>query len=420
MLRNLGEKYSPLYFLAALGLGGMATFFFMIFMFITPHPDTPIPTLESIMAAWAGGSLAMQVAIVVGYVGLITFVLLHLRLMVWNLREFAAFQRTEAFPKLRDSNGGVALMAVPLSLAMTVNTMFVSGATLVPGLWNVIEYLMPAALAVFALIGIYALRVYGRFARHIFSGKFNYEANTGLNQLLGAFAFAMVGVGMAAGSAMSSNIATATAGWAGSIFFATASMLVFAAMLPLGVKSMLRYGLSPVNSATLWLPVPIITLLGITFVRNSHGAGFFEMNSAREAADLSMTVGVVLTVAVAAQVIFLLFGNLMMKSNGYYADYVLTKKHQSPVAFTLVCPGVALGVLGFFALHSGLVGNGIVTKFSMVYFALLAVLWLVQIATIALVVVLLKNQIFRGNTAAVPVAPEKSEAVASDLVGAAR
>lgn len=66
----------------------------------------------------------------------------------------------------------------------------------------------------------------GRFVRHVFSGGFSFEANTGLNQLLGAFAFAMVGVGMAAGSAMSNVVATATVGWAGSIFFATVSILV--------------------------------------------------------------------------------------------------------------------------------------------------------------------------------------------------
>lgn len=191
-------------------------------------------------------------------------------------------------------------------------------------------------------------------------------------------------------------------------------------MLPLGLKSMLRHGLSPVNSATLWLPVPIITLWGITFVRNSHGAGFFEMNAAGEAADLSMIVGVILTVALAAQVAFLLFGHTTMKANGYYTDYVLARKHQSPVAFTLVCPGVAFGVLGFFALHAGLVNNGVVTKFSLACFAILAFLWLVQIATIALVVGLLKNQVFRGNTAAVPVAQEKVKAPAADLVGAQR
>lgn len=414
MLRNLGEKYSPLYFLAALGLGGMSTFFFMLFMFVTPHPGTPIPTFESIQAAWADGPTPMRAAIIIGYAGLITFVLLHIRMVVWNLKEFALFRRTAAFETTRNSNAGVTLMAVPLTLAMSLNVAFVSGATLVPRMWDIIEFALPAALAIFITIGIYALRVYGRFARHIFSGNFKFEANTGLNQLLAVFAFAMVGVGMAAGAAMSQNLATASVGWAGSIFFATVSILIFAAMLPLGIKSMLRHGLAPVNTATLWLPVPIVTLWGITFVRNSHGAAFFEANATGEAGNHNMTVAMVLTIGLAIQVAFLLFGHMFMKSNGFYNDYVLTKKHQSPVAFTMVCPGVALGVLGYFAVHAGLVANGVVDKYSTVYFALLAVIWLIQAATIGLIVVLMKNQIFRGTGA------EMTEAASADAAPAAK
>ena len=39
-------SYSPLYFLAALGNGGLAVSFFIYLMFMLPHPHTPIPTWE--------------------------------------------------------------------------------------------------------------------------------------------------------------------------------------------------------------------------------------------------------------------------------------------------------------------------------------------------------------------------------------
>lgn len=418
MLRNLGEKYSPLYFLSALGLGGMATFFFMIFMFLTPHPDTAIPTFESIMATWARSGSLMKLVIVIGYVGLATFVVLHLRMMLWNLSEFKQYRATEAYQQLRKSNAGVTLMAVPLTVAMTVNALFVVGATMVPGMWNFIEYLLPPAVAVFAGIGVYALKIYSDFVRHMFNGNFSYEANTGLNQLLAAFAFAMVGVGMAAGAAMSSTMATAALAFAGSVFFATASALVIVVMAPFGLYSMLRYGLAQVNSASLWLPIPIITILGITFMRNSHGTGFFEMSRTGEATDLTTMTAVIFTVAVAMQAIFLLFGHVMMSSNGYYRDYVLTKKHQSPAAFTLVCPGVAVGVLGTFGLHSGLVASGVIAKFSAAYWVLMGSIWAVQLATIVLIVILLKNQIYRGKADA-PVAVTKDAQGERELVGAA-
>ena len=418
MLRDLGEKYSPLYFLAALGAGGTATLFFMSFMFITPHPKTPIPTFDSIAAAWQTGGTAMQIAIAVAYTGLVAFVLLHLVLLAWNLREFAGFRKTAAYAALRDSNAGVTLMAVPLTLAMTVNGMFVAGATLVPGLWGVIEVLLPLALAVFGSIGIAALVIYGRFVARIFTGSFSLEANTGLNQLLGSFSFAMIGVGLAAGAAMSSNVATVTAGLISSIFFMVASMLVFAVMLPLGVKSMLRNGLAPVNSATLWLPVPIFTLWGITMVRDNHGLQTLHAHATgtEVAHGGSQPIMVLLMVAIAAQVLFLLFGHTLMRRNGYYVDYLLTAKHQSPVAFTLVCPGVALGVLGFFGLHAGLVQNGVVEKFGPVYFVILAVLFAIQLVTIAGALLLLKNQIFRSAAVPAPAtaaAPSAAPAIES-------
>ena len=398
MLRALGEKYSPLYFLAALGAGGMATLFFMGFMFITPHPATPIPTFESIAAAWASGKPGLQPMIVVAYTGLVAFVLLHVFLLVWNLREFAGFTKTAAYAKLRDSNAGVTLMAIPLTLAMTLNAMFVAGATLVPGLWSAIELLLPMALTVFVAIGVLALSIYGRFIARIFTGGFSLEANTGLNQLLGAFAFAMVGVGSAASAAMSTNVPTVTLGLIASIFFMVVSMLVVAVMLPLGMKSMLRHGLAPVNSATLWLPVPIITLWGITIVRDNHGLQTLHAHAtgAEVVHGGSQPMMVMLAIAIAAQVAFLLFGHALMRRNGFYTDYLLTAKHQSPVAFTLVCPGVALAVLGFFGLHVGLVQNGIIEKFGLVYFAILAVLVAIIVVTIAGAVLLLKNQLFRA------------------------
>lgn len=74
MIKNLGEKYSPLYFLAALGFGGLAVFFFMVFMHITPHPGTPMPTFESIRAAYADGGTFMKSAIGVGYVGMLSLI----------------------------------------------------------------------------------------------------------------------------------------------------------------------------------------------------------------------------------------------------------------------------------------------------------------------------------------------------------
>ena len=46
MKSNLGDKYSPLYFLSALGAGGLSVSFFMYLMFLVPHKGVPLATFD--------------------------------------------------------------------------------------------------------------------------------------------------------------------------------------------------------------------------------------------------------------------------------------------------------------------------------------------------------------------------------------
>ncbi len=61
MPSGLGERYSPLYYLAALGTGGLVVTFFMWLMFWVPHPGQPVPVFEDIVAAFATGPLPLRV-----------------------------------------------------------------------------------------------------------------------------------------------------------------------------------------------------------------------------------------------------------------------------------------------------------------------------------------------------------------------
>ena len=49
--------YGPLYFLAALGAGGLTVTFFLYLMFWVPHVGRPVPIFEDIMAAFNGGTM---------------------------------------------------------------------------------------------------------------------------------------------------------------------------------------------------------------------------------------------------------------------------------------------------------------------------------------------------------------------------
>ncbi|MFC3848697.1 hypothetical protein ACFORJ_00740 [Corynebacterium hansenii] len=419
MIRDLGEKYSPLYFLAALGFGGMSVFFFMAFMHITPHPDTPMPTFESIQNAWATGGTFLKSAIAIGYAGMIAMFAVHLFLLAWNIREFAQFRRTPAYRTLKSTNAEVTLMAIPLTLGMTVNGMFVAAMALVPGLWGVIENLMPLALLAYGSVGALALVIMSAYLKRVIAAGFDFKANGGLNQLLSAFAFTMVAVGFAAPAAMSGNKTIVLIALLGSLFFGSVAVLLFTVFLPLGVMSMLRYGLSLQNSATLWLAVPISTLLAITMLRLRHGLQTLETFSpAHEGAvhaKSSIPVLVMLAAAIMFQMTFLGLGHLVMRANGFYREYVFGRETASPAAFTLVCPGVGLSVLSMFALHVGLVANGLVEKFSVIYYVLLAIIVAVASVTLWTAVTLFRNQLSTSGAiartrAAAPSAPIASAA----------
>ncbi|QOR47087.1 hypothetical protein INS90_07365 [Trueperella pecoris] len=399
MIRDLHERYSPLYFLAALGFGGMSVLFFMNLMHLTPHPDSVMPTFDSICAAWATGNTGYRAAIIAGYAGFTPFFLAHLYLLAWNLREFFTWRRTNAYTAVRNSNAEVTLMAVPLTLGMTINGLFIAGMIFIPGLWNVIEYLMPLAIALYGSVGILALIYLSRYLIRVMHNAFDFKANGGLNQLLSSFTFTMVAVGLAAPAAMTTNPTVVTIAGALSLFFTVIAILLFLVFFPLGAMSMLRYGLSLGNSATLWLGVPIITLLAITYLRLRHGVVTVAALNPNAPAipGTSVWLAALLALMVAAQLAFLGLGHLAMTSNGFYKRFVFSRQEQSPAAFTLVCPGVALSVLTFFLLNIGLVKNNIFPVGSVGFITLLVAAYAVQGATLVLMASLVRNQLLRAK-----------------------
>ena len=73
-----------------------------------------------------------------------------------------------------------------------------------------------------------------------------------------------------------------------------------------------------------------------------------------------------------------------MNRLGYFRDYVRGNKGNAGT-FALVCPGVAFFVFGVFFVNLGLVGAGLVDRFSWAYFVLLLPFVFVQLKTVQLV-----------------------------------
>ncbi len=395
------DTYSPLYFLASLGAGGLSVTFFMYLMFWVPHPDQPVPVFEDIMAAFQGGSLLLKLAIVAAVTGIAGFVILNVKALIWNLRQLSAYKQTPAYTKLVNSNGETQLLAMPLALAMSVNAAFIVGLVFVPGLWSVVEYLFPLAMIAFLAIGVIAFRRIGSFLGRILSegGKFDVAANNSFAQLLPAFALAMVAVGLAAPAALSTVPATVAVALTLSITVGTIAALYALVAAILAFTSMVQHGTAKESAPTLMVIVPLLTILGIMMMRQQHG-----LHTTFDAQSSAVGTMALTTIILAVQGVFVALGLLVLHRQRY-ADAYLRGDGNSAGSYALVCPGVALSVMVHFWVNKGLVDAGAIAKFGTAYWGLTAVAIAFQFAMIALVLYLNRRH-FRAASPAVAVPAE--------------
>jgi len=378
VISNLKEQYSPLYFLASLGAGGLAVSFYIYMFFMVPHPDTPMATADFIFPLVAQMDF-ISLLLVLDYAVILFFAFLHFRMLIWNIREYRLYRQSEAFQQLKTTNQEVSLMAIPLTYAMTINVCFVLGAILVPRLWTVVEFLFPFAMAGFLAVGIYAMRLFLDYAtRLIVQKSFDFVQNNNLSQMIAIFAFSMVAVGLAAPGAMSHYKQVSAIGIFLSVFFSTVSISLIIFKVTLGFKSILEQGISRESSVSLWIMIPILTLLGITFVRYTYGFAhnFDQAGHVSKPWLFLMTSGII-----SLQVMFGLLGFYTMKKLDYFNEF-LYGSTKSVASFAIICPGVAFMVFGFFFVHQGLVLNEVIRQFSVAYFIILIPFIYVQARTV--------------------------------------
>ncbi|OSM02209.1 TsoY family (seleno)protein [Magnetofaba australis] len=367
--------YAPLMFLGALGNGGLAVSFFVWLTFVAPHKGSIIISQAHIQALWERSGWDVRALLAIALTGLILFTLRHFQRLIWNLIQYRRFKRTEAYANLIGGNAEASLMVIPLTLAMSVNVVLAAGAALVPGLWEMRETLFPFAMGAFALIGAAGLHRYvGYLSRALTSGGIDCEKNNNFAQLMPAFAFAMVAVGFAAPAAMSHVKGVSMLAAVGAIFFLNVAVAIALMKFMTSFRAVMAKGVDKDTSVTLWIVIPILTLVGITIIRVLHGV-HHHLGGPMSPAGLFLLT----TTLLSGQLLFGLIGWITMQRNGFFAE----RKCRCHVSdYALVCPGVALFIFGMFFLFAGLVKNGVVTPFSPLFFVLLAPLAWLQVKTI--------------------------------------
>lgn len=392
--------WQPLHFLSALGAGGLAVSFFMYLMWMTPHKGQPIPSFSTLFEAFTTGTVPMQILIAIAVTGIAVFSALHVKLLVWNIRNLRKWHSSSVAETVLKTNAASTIMAAPLSYAMSINVGFIVGAVFVPQLWENAELLFPFALAGFAAIGIYAMKLFvGFITRMIVEGGFDCTKNNSLSQMLSVFAFAMVGVGFAASTAMSHNQVVSVVGYFGASLFTVAALIFGALFFVMGFRSMFENRANVETLPTLWVIIPFVTVVGIALYRMNMG---LDHNFGNEWATGDKFA--FLTTLFSIQLVFGIIGYSVMKSTAYFENYVSGDK-KSPGSFALICPGVALFVFANFVINPGLVGLGVLEKFSVYWFAAYVPLVALQILTIKVFFQLTSKLIFTDKSSTVAMAP---------------
>lgn len=377
--RDPNQPWHPSYWLAALGAGGLSISFFMYLMWMVPHAGFPMPTWTHLSGVFAGTLVlpsGVRPLAMLATVLMVLLAVLHFVLVVWNLREQSAARQTPSYANWLNSPNEVQLMTQPLTLAMTVNVCFALGALLVPNLWTVVEYLFPLALLAFVAIGVWALRLYGRYlSRLLVSGGYRSEEHNHLSPLIAVFTFAMLSVGFSAPAAMSHTQAIAVLAGTLSILFLMVALVTGLLVLISGLQAMMQHGLQAQATPSIWMLVPIMTLLGIEWVRMQHGLSHhFATPLVQSKLFIMLSSIFMLQLGVMA------LGYRVMQLNGYLKAH-FQGEQRSPISFGLICPGVAIFVMGMFWWHLVWVQGGIVSVFGPVYWLVIALLAVVQMST---------------------------------------
>ena len=365
--------FVPLHGLATLGAGGLSVSLFMWLLFLTPHAGVPVPTFETLEAYAATENLAL-IFVRSMQAGILTIAGIHLALVVWMLKGLAAFKRSPQFTAFWQSHMGLQLMVRPLVLAMMVNVLFILGLVFVPGLWNLREMLFPGALLAFFLIAVDAVILWMDHLSELYQSQSD-NSGSGLAGMFPAFTFAMLSVGFSASAAMSHHKVTAGIGFSGAVILMVFALFIASAHFVVQFPRMMSDGVKPAASGTLWMAIPISTILGI--------AAFRLLMSAQHV--WGAQVGNVLPAAVlllfmSVQVFFYLLGRAVMNRNNGW-QYLVTESPQA-ASFSLICPGVGLFVLGMFVVFRALVPLEVVDSVTM--WLPLMLLMVLQMATFGL------------------------------------
>jgi len=259
-----------------------------------------------------------------------------------------------------------------------MNAWFSMALLFIPNLWNVIEYMFPVAILWFAIIWYYALKIFwDYFTRIILSWDDDLESkHNNLSQMLAVFAFSMIWVWFSWSAAMSHHELTSAVWMLFATFFITISIFLAIIKIVIWFKSMFKKWIAIEASPSMWLIIPIITIIWIALVRIIM---WLDHNFWIEHQPMSLFI--LTTTLISLQILFWFIWYKIMKANSYFKNY-LNWDQKSAWSYSLICPWVASFVFWMFFVHYWLIKTDLIQMFWIAHFILLWLLMYTQFITI--------------------------------------
>lgn len=366
MSTNLGEKYTPQYFLLAVGPGLLATFFLLFTLGQLPASANGRLHLFGILDAIGDANSFGIAAFVIGAVGFIISSLIHFFLLGWNFVEITRFRKTETVRAIIGTRNEIQFMAPLLALLFSPFALPLLFSPLGESEIgrNSVLYSM---LVYYLVLGTLALIITIRYVWILISNRLRPCADGSAPHMITVQALTIISGGCAIPTSVSTDPLLNLLGNTGLAIFGTATILALIGLLVVAITDVIRHGVMKRNALAIWAPIPAILVASLLITERATGTcammySYIEPGTVIGVPSLmlftALAVGLGLQVALAA------IGLLHMWTVRDFRAQFLPGQTYSLNAFALVFPAMSIALLSLYVVNVGMVANNSIVPLS--------------------------------------------------------
>lgn len=370
--RDLGERYSPLYFFNAFAAGMIAVSFFMYLLWTAKNLYSAVPSTGMLFSLITENGVLSSIACIIGLAGFLVFGALHVLLLRWNFRSLRRWQLTPPYKTFEKSPDKTILLTIPMTLTLSVILGLMALLILFPYALDIDEILLGLALLLVAMIGWKALNIYASFLSHMATQALAEDSKgNNLGQMISILSFSMLALTFAALSSLSTIKATLVLAFFFSTLFTTLAFAVAFVWFMPQLRILTESKISPESSPLLCFSLTVICALTLAslYLDLSLLSSFGANTDAGHAFSL-------MSFAISISLFAGFLGKELIQSHGFW-DRLLRGDLYASGLYAVLCPSISLCILGHYVINVGLVQTSLLEAWNVYY-------WLFHLPLIAL------------------------------------